>query len=47
VRLGEGYCAGDLDPAKGKALLHAVAESPYEVPAQMAKDVLARLESGE
>ena len=47
VRLGEGYCAGDLDPAKGKALLHAVAESPYEVPAQMAKDVLARLETGE
>ena len=46
VRLGEGYCAGDVDPAKGKALLHAVAESPYEVPAQMAKDVLARLETG-
>jgi len=47
VRLGEGYCAGDVDPAKGKALLHAVAESPYKVPAQMAKDVLARLETGE
>ncbi len=47
VRLGEGYCTGNLDSAKGKALLHAVADSPYAVPAQMAKDVLARLESGE
>ena len=47
VRIGEGYCTGNLDPAKGKALLHAVADSPYAVPAQMAKDVLARLESGE
>lgn len=47
VRLGEGYCKGNLDPAKGKALLHAVADSPYSVPAQMAKDVLARLEAGE
>ena len=45
VRLGEGYCTGALDPAKGRALLHAVAESPYEVPAQMAKDVLAKLEA--
>ena len=47
VRLGEGYCADNVDPEKGKALLHAVAESPYEVPARMAKDVLARLETGE
>ncbi len=47
VRLGEGYCADNVDPEKGKALLHAVAESPYEVPAQMARDVLARLETGE
>lgn len=47
VRLGEGYCAGDLDPAKGKALLRSVADGPYEVPAQMAKNVLARLEAGE
>lgn len=46
VRLGEGYCTGNLDPAKGKALLHAVADSPYTIPAQMAKDVLARLEAG-
>lgn len=47
VRIGEGYCTGNLDPAKGKALLHAVADSPYAVPAQMAKEVLARLETGE
>lgn len=47
VRLGEGYCADNLNPEKGRALLHAVAESPYEVPARMAKDVLARLETGE
>jgi hypothetical protein len=47
VRLGEGYCADNVNPEKGRALLHAVAESPYEVPARMAKDVLARLETGE
>lgn len=47
VRLGEGYCADNVDSEKGKALLHAVAQSPYEVPAQMAKDVLARLETGD
>ena len=47
VRLGEGYCADNVDPARGRALLHAVAQSPYAVPAQMAKDVLARLEAGD
>ena len=43
VRLGEGYWQEQHNPERGRALLEAVADSPYEEPAKMAQETLARL----
>lgn len=45
VFLGERYCTEGLDPDRGRALLHAVAGSPLEIPARMANEALAKLET--
>lgn len=47
VFLGERYCTEGLDPDRGRALLHAVAGSPLEVPARMANEALAKLETAD
>lgn len=47
VFLGERYCTEGLDPDRGRALLHAVAGSPLEVPARMANEALAKLETSD
>ncbi|MBX3177006.1 MAG: zf-HC2 domain-containing protein [Candidatus Hydrogenedentes bacterium] len=45
VHLGERYCADRLNPERGRALLMQVAGGGHEVPARMARDVLARLDN--
>jgi hypothetical protein len=47
VRLGEGYWRERQDPQRGRELLETVVESGYEIPAEMARATLARLEMGE
>lgn len=46
VYLGERYCVENKDSTRGLTLLHGVADGALEVPARMARDVLARLEPG-
>lgn len=45
VRLGEGYWTEMQDPSRGRQLLEGVAQGPHNIPAEMARGVLARLES--
>src|SRR5690606_5269756 len=44
VHLGDRYVSDRVTPALGLEMLHKVAASDLEVPAKMAKEVLARLE---
>lgn len=45
VRLGEAYWRERNEPAVGRTLLEAVAKGPHKVPAEMARESLARLET--